>query len=539
MNKIKILLMDDNPTTLCYKADLPEVNFIDDEYNEPIQFKGLSKYFELEWLQDLNDVKEFRAFTQKLLNDHGLLKLDSKGYLPDIVLFDYNFSREISNKKNVTQLINNKIALRNNFCTHRVNNDANNDLGITRWSKHVGNNAFGSLAGAILTLDFKENACIGVPTTAFDDGGFDSQNAIEYFEDLLKQDFGNSFSLKGRVIPKWSELIPLAMKLKRDRILTLASEHRIIFDLQNLLSLINGAHIGRKDDSEETSNCFYFQSIFGSRTFLLDALFIDIDLNEYSGPKPEQLISHDKISTRDYEIHKYAQYIFDQFGIKTDDFYTIKEKFWDLWDTFCSSFGQIYELSTLRLKVDVLSLTNDDGIITRLHTLKQNFHLTPTNDIPDELVKSVFEYKEGVLSKDNKRKVVLMLATRLYLNFCLANQDGKLTNELNNKPTEEEYAYVFSPIRSEYNSAPTILESHRKSIPHYNDTANLRNALQKTANNLKALYGNTKGIEPFHFEQWITKNERSFLLSFFNRDLKKIEQEQYPVWLKKQNSYEN
>lgn len=246
MDKIKILLIDDNPAGSLLSGDdyIPKISF------KGTSAEGLEEYFQMEYLQSLTDIKEYRFFYKKVSNTHGDSSMDKMAFTPDAVLFDYNFkvADELENQEAIEQLLNCKVAanLKCNTYRKKINPELSYSP-IAPWQKEVNDNAFGCFAGAILVSDFVNNACVGLPTTSYEDGGFHGKEEIEYFEDLLTADFGDAFSKKGRKDPTWFDLLTTITFLKRNRILSMASEFRLSFNLQNLLNLMNEKHAIRNE----------------------------------------------------------------------------------------------------------------------------------------------------------------------------------------------------------------------------------------------------------------------------------------------------
>src|SRR5688572_29559467 len=98
MEKIKILLIDDNPQSLMPITEgeqfYPRLTF---GFNDTkFRSEVVSANFELGWLQSPRDVVEFTTFTDALIQSYGAPSLVEKGFVPEIVLFDYKLSDGIS-----------------------------------------------------------------------------------------------------------------------------------------------------------------------------------------------------------------------------------------------------------------------------------------------------------------------------------------------------------------------------------------------------------------------------------------------------------
>ncbi len=513
-HKIRVLLLDDNPTSLCYGWDpIPKISFTDKKHAV-----GLEEYFELGYLQSLSDIKEYRFFYKKMeLSRNG----KSEFFLPDAILFDYNFKNQDEDfgesQDAIEKLLNVKIASELKYNTYRKANDINlEDIEVLPWGEVVDRNAFGCFAGAILVYDFNDNACVGLPTTAYEDGGFHGQEEIAYFEDLLKSDFGDAFSTKGRTNPTWFDLIRDMLRLKRERILSMAQEFRISFDLENILNLATGAHVQELKKPEQMQNAskagFIFTTLFGKRCFHLAALFLDIqDEND-----------------RNIEIKNFADRIFQLYGVDLDSFKRIESSYNKIWETFCKTYEMVFEFSNLQLqsyyvipenetteeKMNRLSLQQIRD--KRISELKQILGIDGEGENADfsETV-SVFEEQ---LEDSEKVKVMLLLIAKLYWNYLDATTNKHLFLF---DITNEEIAVLLSPLRSEYIQASCILDYHRAMISKsIRDTrSTLDNALNKTITDIKKVSGSSKGGKQLFEFGWVSPQDKKFVCSFFSEEV--------------------
>src|SRR5688572_18038054 len=98
MNTIKILLIDDNPKSLM-KDEGTDKFFptLHDGYtNSEFDVNTINDNFELGWLQSPRDVVEFRTLSELLIHRKGSQVLIEKGFVPEIILFDYRLSEQLN-----------------------------------------------------------------------------------------------------------------------------------------------------------------------------------------------------------------------------------------------------------------------------------------------------------------------------------------------------------------------------------------------------------------------------------------------------------
>ena len=517
-HKIRVLLLDDNPTSLCYGWDpIPKISFTDKKHAV-----GLEEYFELGYLQSLSDIKEYRFFYKKMELNRNV---KSEFFLPDAILFDYNFKNQDEDfgesQDAIEKLLNVKIASELKYNTYRKANDINlEDIEVLPWGEVVDRNAFGCFAGAILVYDFNDNACVGLPTTAYEDGGFHGQEEIAYFEDLLKSDFGDAFSTKGRTNPTWFDLIRDMLRLKRERILSMAQEFRISFDLENILHLISGDHVEElkkeQDQQDPLKAGFTFITPFGKRCFHLAALFLDIEDE----------------NARNTEIKLFATKIFQLYGVDMKSFDRIVASYNKIWKTFCNSYEKVFEFSLLQLQSYYLEIPQNEASNEKINREKLQSQrekrmeeLKKTLGIEGEGVNadfskpvSVFEEKE--LSKPEKVKVMLLLIARLYWNYLSASKEQPLSL---GDITNEEIAVVISPIRSEYADATCILPLHRAMIPDsLRKGMNLKNQFAITHNNIGSFCGKSNTQTVFDLD-WVLPKDKKFVCGYFSNEVQKFE----------------
>ncbi|MFZ1615540.1 MAG: hypothetical protein WAT51_15295, partial [Holophaga sp.] len=87
---IKVMLIDDQPETLIGVNGFPEV--INESDNGDERFVDIEKYFQVKWLQNMNDIKEYRNLCHEAEDLYGTSFIGEKGWVPEIVCFDYALS---------------------------------------------------------------------------------------------------------------------------------------------------------------------------------------------------------------------------------------------------------------------------------------------------------------------------------------------------------------------------------------------------------------------------------------------------------------
>lgn len=510
-NKFKILLLDDQPAS--FRIGLNPIPII--SFKEKGHAAGLEKHFELGYLQSLSDIKEYRFFCNELRLGR-INNAKSAFFIPDSILFDYNFKvqlEDFGDENDINQLLNVKIALEYNYNTYRKpKNPDFKDTGVSPWRKIDDTNAFGCFAGAILVHDFRDNCCVGLPTTAFSYAG----NEIEYFEDLLKSDFGDAFSMKGRTNPTWYDIIKEIAKLKRERIFALALEHRISFNLENILHLATGAHIEEIKKTEDRQDPlkagFTFATPNGKRCFHLAALFLDYE-NE---------------NERNEKIRDYANSILQQFGIDDKSYRRIKASYEKIWEKFCKTYEMVFEFSNLQLNSYYIIPENETAEAKKNRLALQKVcdkriaELKPKLGIDGEGENADFSEKVSVFEEEledfEKVKVMLLLITRLYWNYLDATTNKHLSLF---DITNEEIAVLLSPLRSEYIQATCILDYHRALISKTirDNRSTLDNALNKTITDIKKVSGSSKGGKQLFEFGWVSPQDKKFVCSFFSEEV--------------------
>ena len=319
MNKIKILLIDDNPLSLMQGGGNEKfIPTLHAGYENPdYDAKSVKDNFELGWLQSPRDVVEFRALSEMLVQRNGAQVLLEKGFVPEIILFDYRLSEGLNKYIDIDEDEYKKIiptyrmSLELNEKSHRffdwdIENEYSEKKEILKsqypnfTSEQIGSLAkvqvkkqiqdknkanepsnfsnpkddMGCYAGGIIALHFKDHPCIGTPITSKAEETEISDDTL-YFEWLLEKDFDNQFGKKYGRKPYWDIVIPNAVNLLKDRIKSLVIKNKITLNLTELLE-----YAGGEIPAEQEKRIFTFQSAYGVRHLPLDGLFIDVEADK-------------------------------------------------------------------------------------------------------------------------------------------------------------------------------------------------------------------------------------------------------------------
>jgi hypothetical protein len=551
MEKIDILMLDDIPNGELLSANdyIPQISFAG------TWAFGLEQHFHLEYLQSLTDIKEFRYFSKKTITAHKTYNKEITPFIPDAVIFDYNFKvqDELENESAIEQLINCRMAASLDYNTYRKPAQANFlNSGINKWSRNVVGNAFGCFAGAILVYDFIDNACIGLPITAFSDRGSHGLEEIEYFEDLLKSDFGGAFSNKGRTNPTWYELISDIVILKQKRLIQLIEEGKIIPDWNNLHSLLNGDFC-KSSNGHREENHFKYSTSFGKKKLYLDALFINTTpkLTQVIPADLKNVCSSDTITDQEIEIWNFSKDVFTSFikACKTNltglEFKRAEYISDELYERYINDFGDRMELSHLHILYGDPSkfkpLTEEQKEeYAKYEELKKTYNVIEGiivdpeqgNENVKRITSSILHYRTD--KKEVVRLAILHLLARYSIQFSQLAQYTK--RKIYQELTDQEIFYMLNPFWNTPDSQNLILPLH---INNQTNITRVLDSFKKQItdfltpnkiNKWKNLLGLTvpERTAFFDIESWISGGEKIILKSFFFG----VDAKFFPSWLK-------
>lgn len=334
-NKIKILLIDDNPFCKSSKpedttgrellkqflgigdnkiSEIQETDYGFPIYNINIsgKNKNLLKYFDLKWLYSTSSIKNYFNLTNVMENVFGSSALGVNGYIPDIVVFDYALTGNEENQPKGYRFdfINKK--LNPNYKLEKIVIKEKIAFGSQssnfEWSTAEKNkDRLGLFAGGIIVERFRHNTpCFGIPATYWDSINLKKTEAgfFEWFLSGALRDVFSNPNLKGKTEEQksWQIILDAGIREYRGSIIELIRLGKIHIDLIELMSLLNGEFL--VSNGERSVSSFSFETIYGKRDIPLDGLFIDKEITSATEiPKELDAISNKRtITERDVEI---------------------------------------------------------------------------------------------------------------------------------------------------------------------------------------------------------------------------------------------
>ena len=486
MNKIKILLIDDNPQ-FAYKSNnafdhIPLVK--DDSFGS---FPELKEFFEVQWLQSPEDTKEFRDYCLRYEGQFGAQELGALSVVPDIILFDYALSGESSKQillKALEIMPNVLLGRKLNDISYRENSKKDFKAPYIEDKQHslsekedsslnqIGHDNMGCFSGGLIYSLFRNHPCSAIPITRKFFSHITGTHT-HYFEWLIKDELFEATDLKGTTV-SWSKVIPIATKNLRRQMEILITSRKIT---PSIIELIKYADITNLKGEERI---FTYTSIYGIRYLPLDGLFID-KKNELLNPLPkddkmvfEQYKVEGKITERDYEIWKFSSDILkiltDASGIETNTITKAKKIAEDLW---IAATGDIlrerFKLSELFAKKYLLGnkLSEDETELLTRYCSPDFYNVPDCKDIASKIKNNgrlteqvsnrIFSIREHHKKEDadNKTKIVLatfFLVIRLDHHFkdfvrknATVEKDNSLSTAFISKPTLKELLYLLFP----------------------------------------------------------------------------------------------
>ena len=570
-NKIRILLLDDDPGAWAflkqrmkeesspyinkYSEELVKVavnknDFDENEFNEINKYSCLFpvlrdydealNFFEIKWLSSETFAKNYFHKVNHIEARYGHKTLESIGYIPDVVVIDYDLRSNGSHEQPTafeSELIKMNIDpcySLDIFLTEQkdVIPKESNRYAITRRAidEKTGQptmlNRNGLYCGAFITNKFRfDTPCGGVSSTAtstYDTEGSDAGLVEWFLDDKVENIFIDGVRLSE--IKGWKTIINKAIPGYRKSILRLIGLNKIQVDLNEIIKLLDGKFL---QDNAGKRECSYFSfvSIYGKRQLPLDGLFIDVDLSdaeESTIPDDmEKVLNGRKVSARDVEIWNFIKKIIDiivsaaNFGkeIKLEDIKRAQEIADTLLTEYFAKFENRYYLSDFAYrKSKGLELSEkEEAEYTAFRTEFQVNEKDQT--IADDVGVSILNYL------DNTDSTVIRLAI-FYLvadaEIRLSKLRAKTPKQIYERLTEDELYCLLNPVIS----GDLILPIHGdKPISKYAE-------LFVTTLCRKKVVADRKPHEFFNFE-WLSSGEKIILRSYFCEDESIL-----PNWLK-------
>jgi hypothetical protein len=495
---IKIILIDDQPETLIGVKGFPEV--INDSENDDERFADIEKYFKVKWLQNMNDIKEYRNLCHEAEDLYGTVFLGEKGWIPEIVCFDYALSPGKNENTGIPEHIkqsNPNLLLTGHSQKYKrlarsysdkekneikapkireaiehlqLNNPYFKDLNNTERLKQAeeflkenrqlpfyepivrsidGKDNMGCFGGGLIVSQFRKHPCIGIPTTSKESASIEG-NEVEFFEWLIEDDLNNTF-FHGVKTQKWTVLLPKAVENLRAKIKSLVSGNKITLALGQLMLLAN-----RMVTDKDSEQIFTFHSDFGKHSLPLKGLFLDIaidkrdlEITKFCSELLNQLIENTKAGM-DVSILKDAYDFANDLVSEYKDEKNKQEKFFDR-----------IKYSFLKQRYDSMLISKEQ--LNEFDKLLGKYFMKRD----DEEFKDWFDIRSRNFGNDEKDKMTkryVVLFTmlniyKIYQDFKNENQDKnefKKQDYLFNEP--EEYDYLLGLFPRAKN--PPVLHIH-------------------------------------------------------------------------------
>jgi hypothetical protein len=269
--KIRVLLLDDNPSSLNLIQEIDGVDFpfpqISDSATTNFSMPELNQFFELRWLASAAEAREFRDLSL-LVSRTTPEALIREGWIPEIFCFDYaltgvdlTIAQRFFPEKLIDQLspLSN---LRRYVMTANLSSVEFSNLPHVNVAK--GDDNYGCFAGGLIFAAFSDHPCGPVALTRKGDDKTAGTEA-SFFEWMLENEVHGTFTKKGRASPQWRELIPDGITVLRSRIEELARGSLIRVSLDDLIALTDsGKH-----------EVLTIRSRYGLRRLPVRALFLD------------------------------------------------------------------------------------------------------------------------------------------------------------------------------------------------------------------------------------------------------------------------
>jgi len=546
-NKLKILLIDDNPELRNEVGrfglfqghsdseklmpyvwnDSPDGSDDDPDLNRRMEIVGDA--FEVKWLKSPKDIKNYLELTKTISRTFDKITLSKKGFIPDIVVFDYSLTQgmndDINLSADILEYINPNIGMQN-FLKDEDKpvhlEERNISHSIPRDQDTLG--LF--LSTLILEIFAQDYPCIGIPITFFKDK-LDGKDA-HVFEWVVNEYYDKVMKWKGKANKKWHEIIDFSMPLYQEKILTQIKQNRITINPSHLYELLNGGYLVREGKVKRGIETLSLNTIYGDKSINLDYLFVNA--NPFKGAQPtdsqKEVVGDSLVTERDVEIDIFLHKVVDAVIQLANVGLGIKEivKAKEIADTLFSDYSADFED-----RIDLSEFTSRNGSLEQReqNNLKDLLIKFSVRDqkIASEKEKSILNYK------DSQNPQIIRLAI-LYLITDTSIKLSKLYKISNKKSQyreldEHEIYYLLNPVVN-------TNEADGLRIPmHFENGSDVRAVLDKFCQSLIRSYLDKTEPQPkrnksfFDFSTWISPGEKIILKSFFNE-----EESLLPPWLK-------
>jgi len=252
LNKIRVLLIDDNPEGLIRyvtvsgkELPLPKLGPSGVAKHE---IDSIEDLFEIRWLPTSGEAREYRDLS-KALSLIDPAALGSEGWVPEILIFDYSLSHDrktvverlqaagVQSAESASEwagILSPLASLRNCAASRKLMIPTPPPPPPTGALKEWDNE--GCFCGGLILTLFWAHPCSPLPLTR---KGKDKTVETEagFFEWLLEEDGGGTFAQKGKPGSNWHDLLTEAVPGLRHRIQQLLQGRVIEVALDHLLAL--------------------------------------------------------------------------------------------------------------------------------------------------------------------------------------------------------------------------------------------------------------------------------------------------------------
>lgn len=271
VEKIRVLLLDDNPSSLKLiqyidgvRCEFPQVS---DSATTDDPMPELDQFFDLRWLASAAEAREFRDLSL-LVSRTTPEALIREGWIPEIFCFDYALTGDdtpIGERffpEKLTHLLSPLPNLRRYVAACNLSQPESSNVPHVDVAKNDDN--YGCFAGGLIFTTFSDHPCGPVALTRKGSTKTAGTEA-SFFEWMLENEAHSTFKRKGRPEPQWRELIPDGIRVLRSRIEELARGSIIRVSLDDLIALtVSGKH-----------EVLTIRSRYGVRRLPIPALFLD------------------------------------------------------------------------------------------------------------------------------------------------------------------------------------------------------------------------------------------------------------------------
>lgn len=433
--KIRVLLLDDNPSSLNLIEEIDNMDFafpqISDSATTDFSMPELNEFFELRWIASAAEAREFRDLSL-LVSRTTPEALIREGWIPEIFCFDYAltgldipigqrfFPDELKNRLSPLSNLR-RYVTSTSLATPEFSN-------LPHVNVAKGDDNYGCFAGGLIFTAFSDHPCGPVALTA---KGNEKTAGTEasFFEWMLENEVHGTFKRKGRASPQWRELIPDGITVLRNRIEELARGSIIRVSLDDLIALAaSGKH-----------EVLTIRSRYGLRRLPVRALFLD-----YKPPQREEAAR----SWAAGVLHKIFSGTEAGFKLTLEDFIQGRNLARILWTAYDSDdFGKRTRLSELLARDE----NEDDEKLTaeeqsELEELKRYF------DVEDVEARSMcgahyVDIRNERFSDRQKRWAALIIIVKLLARAAKVRH--KLQGDRTPEGKQSGYDYtIYQPLQA-------------------------------------------------------------------------------------------